>query len=621
MDNQNKTGSQTIKKRVEEQLLLNVQKPGRYIGGEVNSILKPITKELVRFAFAFPDIYEVGMSHVGLKVLYHALNAQENIFCERVFAPWTDADKVMKEQKIPLFSLETFTPLADFDIVGFTLQYEMCYTNVLNMLFLGNIPFYAAERGEEMPLIIAGGPCTVNAEPIAAFFDAFFIGEGEEAVVELCRLVQQMKGQGRAEVLRAIAQIEGFYVPSLYDVCYHDDGTICAVTPKEAQVPARVKKRIIADLDKAPYPDKPIVPYIQIVHDRACQELFRGCIRGCRFCQAGFIYRPVRGKNYGTVIDQIDKMIASTGYDEVSLVSLSTMDYPPCADVVGDVIDRYGEKVSVALPSLRMDDFSIDIAKNIQKVRKTGLTFAPEAGSERMRRVINKGIEREDILRTAKEVFKAGWGRLKLYFMMGLPYEEDEDLRQIATLAEEVLAQYYALDKQERSREVTVAVSVACFVPKPHTPFQWAAQNSMAEFTRKQQLLFNEKRARKITLKTHTSELSVLEGVFALGDRRLAKVIELAWKNGCVFDGWDECFDYDKWMTAFEEAGVDPAFYAHREKPYDETLPWDHIDVGVKKDFLVAENEKARQACNTPNCAQQCGDCGIRQSFEGYCKW
>ncbi len=613
-----------MRKLIEEKLLLNVQKPGRYIGGEYNSVQKELREDMLRFAFAFPDIYEVGMSHVGLKILYHLLNEQENIWCERVFAPWIDADAVMKKENIPLFSLESYTPIKEFDVIGFTLQYEMCYTNVLNMLALGGIALRGKDRAESDPIIIAGGPCALSPEPMADFIDMFVIGEGEEVILELTALLlQYKKGElTKQELFFRASQLQGVYVPSLYEVSYHANGTIERFAPKIADVPIKVKKRIIRDMDKVYYPTNPIVPYIQIVHDRITQEIFRGCIRGCRFCQAGFVYRPVRDKSKETVIAQIEQSLASTGYDEVSLVSLSSMDYDPCADVVEHMIAQHeDDKISVALPSLRMDGFSVDIARKIQKVRKTGLTFAPEAGSERMRSVINKGICEEDIVKTANEVFASGWGRMKLYFMMGLPYEEDEDILQILDVAAKVLDCYYATAKEQRNKNIAIALSVACFVPKPHTPFQWQAQDSIAEFQRKQRLLKSQKTNRKITISTHEPYLSALEAVFALGDRRLGRVLEETVKNGCIFDGWDEVFDYEKWVDAFEKAGIDAAFYANRQKTYEEILPWDFIDTGVDKDFLIQENEKAKEAEATPNCRRQCSGCGIEddESYRGFC--
>lgn len=613
-----------MRKLIEEKLLLKVQKPGRYIGGEYNSVQKELREDMLHFAFAFPDIYEVGMSHVGLKILYHLLNEQENIWCERVFAPWTDADAVMKKENIPLFSLESYTPIKEFDVVGFTLQYEMCYTNVLNMLALGGIALRSEDRKKDEPIIMAGGPCALNPEPMADFIDLFVVGEGEEVLLELTALLlQYKKGElTKQELFFRASQLQGVYVPSLYEVSYHSDGTIERFAPKREGVPKRIKKRIIRDMNTVYYPTKPVVPYIQIVHDRITQEIFRGCIRGCRFCQAGFVYRPVRDKSKETVIAQIEQSLASTGYDEVSLVSLSSMDYLPCEEVVSHMIERHEkDKISVALPSLRMDGFSVDIARKIQQVRKTGLTFAPEAGSERMRRVINKGITEEDILKTASEVFASGWGRIKLYFMMGLPYEEEEDILEILSVAQKVLDCYYAVAKEQRNKNAAIALSVSCFVPKPHTPFQWQAQNTIEEFQRKQRLLKSQKSNRKITISTHEPYLSALEGVFALGDRRLSKVLEEAVKNGCLFDGWDEVFDYDKWVTAFDIAKIDPAFYANRQKGYEEILPWDFIDVGVEKVFLMQENEKAKKAEVTPNCRLQCSACGIAADadFGGFC--
>lgn len=608
-----------MNKIIEEKLLLNVQKPGRYIGGEVNSIVKEIKDDTVHFAFAFPDIYEVGMSHVGLKILYHLLNEQDDVYCERVFAPWIDADKIMKDKNIPLFSNETHSNIKDFDAVGFTLQYEMCYTNVINMLKLAGINIYSKDRNDDEPVIIAGGPCAVNPEPMSDFIDIFCIGEGEEVILELIQLIKEYKLRKitKQQMLINAAKIEGVYVPALYNVEYNIDGTIKRFEPIYDDVPKRIKRRLIKDMDKSYFPTKPIVPYIQVVHDRITQEIFRGCIRGCRFCQAGFIYRPVRNKSYDTVKNQIDESIKNTGYEEVSLVSLSTMDYEPCASLVDYLIDKYEDKkISVALPSLRMDGFSVGIAQKLQKVRKTGLTFAPEAGSERMRSVINKGITIEDILKTSHEAFGAGWGRIKLYFMIGLPYEEDDDIEQILSVAHKVLDTYYEIPKEERNKELSIALSVSCFVPKPHTPFQWKAQNTIEEFERKQRLLRQQKRNKKISLSTHTPVLSSLEGVFALGDRRLSKVIVEAVDNGCIFDGWDDVFDYNKWTDAFKKSNISPEFYANREKGYDEILPWDFIDTGVSREFLIKENEKAKNCEITQNCRTACAGCGIAENYE-----
>jgi len=617
-----------MNKLIEEKLLLKVQKPGRYTGGELNSVIKEINDDIVHFAFAFPDVYEVGMSHVGLKILYHLLNEQVDIYCERVFAPWIDADKIMKEEKILLFSNETHTNIKDFDIVGFTLQYEMCYTNVVNMLNLAGIEILSKNRyeHEDCPIIIAGGPCAVNPEPMSDFIDIFCIGEGEEVILELISIIKKykLKKISKQKMFLQAAQIQGVYVPSLYEIMYNDDKTIKSFKPKFREVPVVIKKRFIKNMDKSYFPKKPIVPYIQIVHDRITQEVFRGCIRGCRFCQAGFIYRPVRSKSLDMVKKQIDESLTNTGYEEVSLVSLSTMDYEPCAGLVDYLIDKYeNKKISVALPSLRMDGFSVKIAEKIQNVRKTGLTFAPEAGSERMRKVINKGITIEDILKTSHDAFGAGWGRIKLYFMMGLPYEEDEDLIDILSTAQRVLDEYFKIPKEERNKNVSISVSISCFVPKPHTPFQWMAQNTVQEFIRKQELIKRQKRNKRINLSMHTPNLSFLEAVFALGDRRLGAVIAQAVADGCIFDGWDDVFDYKKWENAFDKTGIDPQFYANREKPYDELLPWDFIDTGVDREFLIREDEKAKKSELTSNCRIKCAGCGISKNEEMRegCKW
>ncbi len=603
-----------------EPLLMQVQKPGRYTGGELNSVVKDRDKVDVRFAFCFPDSYEVGMSHLGMKILYGLMNEREDVWCERVFAPWPDMEKLMRENDIPLYGLESGDPIAGFDFIGFTLQYELSFSNILNMLNLAGVPVRSSDREGLSPLVICGGPCACNPEPLADFVDLFVLGEGEEMNLEVIDLYQKHKklGSTKREFLREAAQIEGVYVPALYDVSYNEDGTIEAVTPKEG-APAKVRKRIIRDMDSCYYPDKFVVPFIDIVHDRVMQEIFRGCIRGCRFCQAGFIYRPVREKSPGVIDRQAHALCGSTGYDEISLSSLSTSDYTQLGELVPEMLGwSEEEKVSLSLPSLRVDNFSPELMEKLQKVRKSSLTFAPEAGSQRMRDVINKNVTEEEIFRTCTTAFGGGYTTIKLYFMMGLPMETDEDVAAIAQLGQKIVNLYYQNPNKPKGKSVTVTISVACFVPKPFTPFQWEPQDTLGQFDDKQRLLISSLTTRKVSCKWHDATTSVLEGVFARGDRRLCAVLENAWRRGCKFDGWSDFFLPDQWDAAFEECGVDPAFYASRRRPFDETLPWDHLDYGVSKAFLVREAKKAYEAKTTPNCREQCAGCGAN-TLEGGC--
>lgn len=604
-----------------EQLFLSVQKPGRYSGGEINSVMKDKSKVDVRFAFCFPDIYEIGMSHLGMKILYSQFNARDDIWCERVFAPWTDFEQVMRENNIPLFALESRDAVKDFDIIGFTLQYELSYTNVLNMLDLSGIPLKSSERKDLSPLVVAGGPCVCNCEPLADFVDLFFLGEGEEVDLELIDLykVHKAKGSTKAEFLKEAAKIEGVYVPSLYDFDYSADGTIKSVMPKE-QAPKIVNKRIIKDMDKAFYPDNFVVPYIEIVHDRAVQEIYRGCIRGCRFCQAGFIYRPVREKSLDTVNSQARALCENTGYDEISLSSLSTSDYREIEPLLNKMLDWTQEKnVSLSLPSLRIDNFSEELLEKIQYVRKSGLTFAPEAGTQRLRDVINKNVTEEEILSTCRMAFRGGYTNVKLYFMLGLPTETDEDLKGIADLAQRVVNEFYRLEDRPKGKSVNVTVSVSTFVPKPFTPFEFEPQIDRNEIRRRQEYLKSCITTKKVTLNYHDSPTSFLEGVFARGDRRLGAVIETAFKKGCRLDGWSECFQIEKWIEAFDECGVDPAFYANRERSFDEILPWDHFNYGVTKEFFIKQNKLAKNEKTTPNCRISCAACGANCYGEGVC--
>jgi len=604
-----------------EQLLLTVQKPGRYSGGEINSIWKDKDNIDVRFAFCFPDSYEVGMSHLGMKILYSLFNEREDIWCERVFAPWPDFEQVMRDNDIKLFGLESRDEIKDFDFIGFTLQYELSYSNILNMLDLAGVPLYSKDRKDLSPLVVAGGPCACNAEPIADFIDLFFLGEGEKSDLEVIDLYKKYKktGGSKEDFLIEASKIEGVYVTSLYDVSYNADGTVKSVSAKNG-APKSVRKRIEEDLDKTYYPDNFVVPYIEIVHNRAVQEIFRGCIRGCRFCQAGFIYRPVREKSVETICRQAKALCENTGYDEISLSSLSTSDYTQIEPLLNNLLTwTNSEKVSLSLPSLRIDNFSDELLEKISSVRKSGLTFAAEAGTQRLRNVINKNITEEEIISTCKTAFEGGYTAVKLYFMMGLPTETYEDIKGIADLAQKIVDTFYEMPNKPKGKSVSVNISVSNFVPKPFTPFQWHPQITREEIIAKQQYLKECIHSRKISFSYHDNKTSFLEGVFARGDRRLSKVIETAVQLGCKFDGWDEHFDIDKWMTAFETCGIDPTFYANRNRTYEEINPWDHLDYAVNKEFLIGENEKAKRAEVTPNCRQKCSNCGANSYGKGVC--
>lgn len=604
-----------------EQLFCTVQKPGRYSGGELNSIVKEKSAEQVRFAFCFPDTYEIGMSHLGMKILYSQFNSREDIWCERVFAPWIDFEEVMKRENIPLFALESRDALSDFDIIGFTLQYELSYTNVLNMLELGGVPLRAEQRTGLSPLVVAGGPCTCNPEPLDDFIDIFFLGEGEESDLEVIELYRKFRDSGgsKEDFLREAAKIEGVYVPSLYNVSYNADGTVAEVSACGG-APATVKKRICKKMDEAYYPDKFVVPYIEIVHDRAVQEIFRGCIRGCRFCQAGYIYRPVREKSPEVINSQAKALCENTGYDELSISSLSTSDYTKLEKLLNEMLEWTEEKrVSLSLPSLRIDNFSPELLEKISHLRKSGLTFAPEAGTQRLRDVINKNVTEDEILGTCRTAFAGGYTQVKLYFMLGLPTETDEDLAGIAELGQKIVNEYYNMPNRPKGKAVNVGISVSTFVPKPFTPFQFEPQITRDEIVRRQKYLRDCITTRKISLSWHGNETSFLEGVLARGDRRLGKVIETAFKKGCRFDSWDECFSLEKWYEAFEECNIDPVFYANRARKFDEITPWEHLDYGITKKFLICQNKLAHDAITTPNCREKCAGCGANEFGEGVC--
>lgn len=610
-----------------DEILLKIDKPARYIGNEVNSIVKDPSKVDIRFAMCFPDVYEIGMSHLGMQILYDMFNKREDVYCERLYSPWTDLDSIMRKEDIPLFSLETQEPIRNFDFLGITIQYEMCYTNILQILDLSKIPLLSKDRGKEDPIVIGGGPCVMNPEPIADFFDLFYIGEGETVYDDLFDAYKKNKKDNgtREDFLKMAASIEGIYVPSFYEAAYHEDGTIASFQCINSYGRASIKRQVQTDLSNTFYPEKPLVPLMKVTQDRVVLEIQRGCIRGCRFCQAGMIYRPIRERDIDFLKDIAYKMLKSTGHEEISLSSLSSSDYTHLKELVYFLIDEFRQKgVNISLPSLRIDAFALDVMSRVQDIRKSSLTFAPEAGSQRLRDVINKGLTREAILQGAMDAFQSGWNRVKLYFMLGLPTETWEDIEGIAILSDEIAREYYSIPKDQRNGKVQIVSSTSFFVPKPFTPFQWARMASSEEFTEKQRYLSGKMKEqlnqKSIKYNWHEAKVTTLEGIFARGDRKLSKVILDAYKDGCIYDAWSEYFDYDKWMKAFEENGIDYSFYTARERSFEEILPWDFIDAGVSKKFLHREYERAKAEMVTPNCRAGCSGCGASIYGSGVCR-
>ncbi|MDO4312921.1 MAG: TIGR03960 family B12-binding radical SAM protein [Eubacteriales bacterium] len=609
-----------------DEILLKVEKPARYIGNEVNAVVKNKEDVDIRFAMCFPDVYEIGMSHLGIQILYDMFNRREDVWCERVYSPWIDLDKIMRRQKIPLFALESQDPVREFDFLGITLQYEMCYTNVLQILDLSGMALHAADREESDPIVIGGGPCAYNPEPLAEFFDLFYIGDGETVYDQLLDAYKDNKRAGgtKKDFLEMACQIEGIYVPSFYETTYKEDGTIERFYPVNSKAPARIKKQVVMDVTHTTYPEAPVVPYIKVTQDRVVLEVQRGCIRGCRFCQAGMLYRPTRERNVDMLKDYAYKMLKNTGHEEISLSSLSTSDYSELKELVTFLIEEFkGKGINISLPSLRIDAFSLDVMSRVQDIRKSSLTFAPEAGSQRMRNVINKGLTEEDIINGAGQAFEGGWNKVKLYFMLGLPTETEEDMEAIAVLADKVARRYYEIPKDQRIGKCQITASSSFFIPKPFTPFQWASMFTNEEYIARAAIVkhafLNQLNKKSLRYNWHDAEVTVLEGVFARGDRRTAKVIEEAYRLGCIYDSWTEAFDNEKWMKAFANTGVDIAFYNLRKRELDEIFPWDFIDVGVTKDFLKREWKRAMEGEVTPNCRVQCSGCGAARWGGGVC--
>lgn len=614
------------KSALSDEILLSIEKPARYIGNEVNSVMKDSEQVDIRFAMCFPDVYEIGMSHLGIQILYHMFNERPDVWCERVYSPWPDLDARMRKDNIPLFALESQDPIRAFDFLGITIQFEMCYTNILQVLELSGIPLEASERTEEDPIVIGGGPCVYNPEPIAEFFDVFYIGEGETAYDQLFDVYKKNKAEGksRREFLEAACQIPGIYVPMFYDVEYQEDGTLRSFTRNYEKAPEVIEKQVLMDVTHAPYPKAPVVPFIKATQDRVVLEIQRGCIRGCRFCQAGMIYRPTRERDVEELKKWADTMLKTTGYEEISLSSLSSSDYSKLPELINYLMEICPERgVNISLPSLRIDAFSLDVMKKVQDIKKSSLTFAPEAGSQRMRNVINKGLTEEDILEGAGKAFEGGWNKVKLYFMLGLPTETEEDIKGIAHLSEKIAERYYEIPKDQRNGKCQITASSSFFIPKPFTPFQWAPMNRKEEFLEKARIVKAEVRAmlnqKSIRYNYHEADISMLEGVLARGDRRTAKVVLQAYRNGALFDSWSEYFRPEAWEKAFEETGIDPDFYTVRERSVDELLPWDFINAGVSKKFLIREWEQAKAETVTPNCRQRCSGCGAKCYGGGVC--
>ncbi len=609
--------------RLSDDILLSVEKPARYIGNEINVISKDLSQIDIRFAISFPDVYEIGMSHLGLSILYDLFNRRQDVYCERVFSPWHDLEEKLRENEIPLFTLETQEDVKNFDFLGFTLQYEMSYTNLLNLLDLANIPLFSKERTEKDPIVCAGGPCTYNPEPVADFVDFFYIGEGEVMFGKIFDLYKanRKNGGSKEDFLESLLEVEGVYVPKYYAVTYKENGEIQVFSPTHPKAKSVIRKQVVKDLDVVAYPLKPLVPLIQPIHDRVVLELFRGCIHACRFCQAGMVYRPMREKNSDLLMEQATELIKNTGLDEISLVSLNSSDYTDLKKLTDYLIDEIGRKkqVNLSLPSLRIDSFSLDIMQKVQDLRKSSVTFAPEAGTQRLRDVINKGLSEEAIINGSKEAFKGGWSRVKLYFMMGLPTETIEDVEGIAQLGNKITDTYFSLSKESRKGRFKIVISTSFFVPKAFTPFQWAGQDTYQSFIEKRNHLNKMINKKHIQYNSHDAKLSMLEGVMARGDRRVGQVIYKAWKNGARFDAWSEFFDFDHWIKAFEETQVEPSFYATRKRDKEEIFPWDFIDIGVTKAYLWREYERGLQGKTTPNCRKACVNCGMKSFDGGFC--